>query len=70
MFTVRCYYCKREHLSEFWDELEDGLLKCRDEAPHWQKGLLSEFEESHIITVETAASINNEDPFNIGTGGP
>lgn len=70
MYEIRCIFCKRMHRSEFFDDIEEEILRCRDTAPGWQKGLLSEFEESRIITVETAANINQEDPLNLGAGGP
>ncbi len=38
MYEVRCFFCKRVHASEFFDEIEEQILACRDQAPGWQKG--------------------------------
>lgn len=51
LFVVRCLFCKREHRSFYWDELEAGIMACRDQAPEWQKGLLADFpDDGHTST--------------------
>jgi hypothetical protein len=42
-FLVRCIFCKNIHRSEFFDEIEEGILRCRDVASDFQKGLLRDF---------------------------
>lgn len=57
LYEIRCLFCKRIHRSPFFDEIEDEILRCRDEAPHWQKGNLDEFEDRGIppVSPETEA---------------
>jgi hypothetical protein len=56
-YKVRCIFCRCDHKSEYWDELDAEILRCRDEAPSWKRGDLAAFEESCIrpITPETCA---------------
>jgi hypothetical protein len=39
-FIVFCIFCRRPHESEFFDEIEEQILRCRDAAPEHEKGLL------------------------------
>lgn len=57
-YTVRCIFCKREHLSEFFDEIEEQILACRDRAPDWQRGRLATWPgPDPVITVEREAQV-------------
>ena len=42
-YEVRCIFCKSLHRSEWFDEIEEGILACRDRAADWQRGLLKDF---------------------------
>lgn len=48
MYEIRCIFCKRMHRSEFFDEIEEQILECRNTAPEWQKGLLVTFKDPHL----------------------
>jgi hypothetical protein len=39
----RCPFCKLNHESPYWDVIEEGIMRCRDVAADWQKGLLRDF---------------------------
>ena len=57
MYEIRCIFCKRIHRSEFFDEIEEEILSCRDRAPEWQKGRLDTYEDPHLkpISPESTA---------------
>lgn len=57
LYEIRCIYCKRIHRSPYFDEVEERILACRDEAPEWQKGRLETWEDpnNRPITVESVA---------------
>jgi hypothetical protein len=42
-YEIRCIFCKTIHRSEFFDEIEESILLCRDRASDWQRGLLKDF---------------------------
>ena len=42
-YEVRCIFCKSLHRSEWFDEIEESILACRDRAADWQRGLLKDF---------------------------
>lgn len=52
MYEVRCVWCKEVHRSEFYDEIEDGILLCRDRSPEWAKGTLAKWTDPQIILQE------------------
>lgn len=56
-YKVRCIFCRRDHESECWDELEAEILRCRDAAPYWRRGDLASDTElsTRPITPETCA---------------
>lgn len=58
-YKVRCIFCRRDHESEYWDDLEAEILRCRDEAPSWKRGDLPSFREPLVrpISPETSARI-------------
>lgn len=45
-YCVRCIFCAREHWSDFWDELDEQVLRCRDGAPNWRRGDLGYWGEN------------------------
>jgi len=51
-YTVRCAFCKREHVSEFFDDIQEEILACRDRAPKWQRGDLEAVQPETIRTVD------------------
>lgn len=58
MYTVRCIFCCREHASEYWDQIELEIMRCRDEAPAFKRGDMATFEEDpkiRPISCETTA---------------
>jgi hypothetical protein len=53
IYEQRCDFCKQVHRSEFFDEVEETILRCRDAAPGSEKGLLVDFSgDTHPIRVE------------------
>lgn len=56
-YKVRCVFCRREHESEYWDDLDAEILRCRDEAPAWKRGDLESYEDPLLrpISPETSA---------------
>lgn len=52
MYEVRCIFCGRDHRSEFYDELEEQILACREEATAAAKGLLRDYRHTECIIRE------------------
>lgn len=46
MYEIRCIFCKSLHRSEFFDEIEDSIMCCRDRAPDFAKGMLKDYSEN------------------------
>lgn len=56
-YKVRCIFCGRDHASEYWDDLDAQILRCRDAAPYWKRGDLASHKDlsTRAITPETCA---------------
>lgn len=39
-YVVKCYFCHHEHVSPYWDEIEEGIMACRELSPGWRQGKL------------------------------
>lgn len=55
-FRVACPYCHSEQThvveSEFWDEVEEQLLRCLDRAGPEARGELGHVQEGRVIGIE------------------
>lgn len=60
MYEVTCVFCKQLHRSEFFDELEETILACRDRAPIQERGLIEAYQDPGIkpISPEVEAYAN------------
>jgi hypothetical protein len=57
VYRIRCLFCKRDHVSPYFDEIEEEILACRDRAPDWQRGDLAGFKDPGMrpVSPETEA---------------
>ena len=53
-YEVHCIFCRRTHRSEFFDEIEDGILACRETAPEWKRGDMATEEPTMTVEHEVA----------------
>ena len=51
-YQIRCAWCKLIHTSDFYDEIEESILLCRDRSPEWAKGTLATWTDPQIILQE------------------
>ena len=75
MLEILCPFCRTIHRSEFLDEIEEEILRCRKTAKDEDKGLLALFDESEMQTVTTRVPGEPDDPFGLAwmgndEGGP
>lgn len=56
VYEIRCIFCKHIHRSEFFDEVEDGILECRDRAEEWRKGRLATWHDPMLLPKEVVPS--------------
>lgn len=57
IYRVKCLFCAREHVSPYFDQIEEEILACRDRAPEWKRGSLAAFEDPVMrpVSVEMEA---------------
>lgn len=48
-YEVRCVFCNHMHISDYWDEIESGIMQCREGAPGWRRGELEYYDEGRTI---------------------
>ena len=52
MYEVRCIFCALIHRSEFWEEVENGIMRCRETAPGYKRGDLRDFQHKTVTNPE------------------
>ncbi|HLC30774.1 MAG TPA: hypothetical protein VJM51_08345 [Dehalococcoidia bacterium] len=45
-YSIRCAFCNHLHESDFWEEVESGIMLCRDAAPGWRRGDLEHYSSA------------------------
>jgi hypothetical protein len=60
MYEVRCIFCRETHRSEFFDEIEEQILACRDAAPEWKRGSLQSYKDPGMKPISTETAVYAE----------
>lgn len=40
-----CFWCKSLLVTPYYDEIEEHVMRCRENAPDWQRGDLSSYKQ-------------------------
>lgn len=56
-YEIRCIFCKSIHKGPYFDVIEEEIMRCRETAAEWQKGLLDNWEQPDVrpVSPETEA---------------
>ena len=46
MYSLSCFFCGQIHSSEFWEEADAAVEKCREKASARDRGELDTWEDS------------------------
>ena len=59
IIRIPCPFCDRMHTGEFWDEVDEQVMACRDRVSPRKRGDLAAYdpEEFNLYTITTESLV-------------
>lgn len=48
-YSVQCFFCGSVHTSQFWDEIDETIMKCRERASQRDRGEIGDWVDNMPI---------------------